>query len=156
MSGVIYPLPQYAFLAWCLVKAQGQLYLYPQLDSDKAVFAYPDTINMPQPHEISLEAGSTFRPQLATLQLSALVSSVLYIHIYACQRHLCNPSCSIKTWLHAEDLKGTCRERCKATGGLHNVTYSVFDWLTNYRRIKLLGNSPHWILHVLSSYLFIL
>jgi hypothetical protein len=24
----IHPLPQYAFMAWCLVKAQGQLYLY--------------------------------------------------------------------------------------------------------------------------------
>jgi hypothetical protein len=28
MSGVIHHLPQYAFMAWCLVKAQGQLYLY--------------------------------------------------------------------------------------------------------------------------------
>jgi hypothetical protein len=28
MSGAIPPLPQYAFTAWCLVKAQGQLYLY--------------------------------------------------------------------------------------------------------------------------------
>jgi hypothetical protein len=28
MSGAIPPLPQYAFMAWCLVKAQGQLYLY--------------------------------------------------------------------------------------------------------------------------------
>jgi hypothetical protein len=28
MSGDIPPLPQYAFMAWCLVKAQGQLYLY--------------------------------------------------------------------------------------------------------------------------------
>jgi hypothetical protein len=26
MSGAIHPLPQYAFMAWCLVKAQGQLY----------------------------------------------------------------------------------------------------------------------------------
>jgi hypothetical protein len=26
MSGVIPPLPQYAFMAWCSVKAQGQLY----------------------------------------------------------------------------------------------------------------------------------
>jgi hypothetical protein len=35
MSGAIPPL-QYAFMAWCLVKAQGQLYLYlylPQLVS---------------------------------------------------------------------------------------------------------------------------
>jgi len=29
MSGAIHPLPQYAFMAWCLVKAQGQLYLLP-------------------------------------------------------------------------------------------------------------------------------
>jgi hypothetical protein len=28
MSGAIPPLPQHAFMAWCLVKAQGQLYLY--------------------------------------------------------------------------------------------------------------------------------
>jgi hypothetical protein len=28
MSGAKPPLPQYAFMAWCLVKAQGQLYLY--------------------------------------------------------------------------------------------------------------------------------
>jgi hypothetical protein len=28
MSGAIPPLPQYAFMAWCLVKAQGLLYLY--------------------------------------------------------------------------------------------------------------------------------
>jgi len=28
MSGAIHPFPQYAFMAWCLVKAQGQLYLY--------------------------------------------------------------------------------------------------------------------------------
>jgi hypothetical protein len=29
MSKAIPPLPQYAFMAWCLVKAQGHLYLYP-------------------------------------------------------------------------------------------------------------------------------
>jgi hypothetical protein len=28
MRGSINPLPQYAFLAWCLIKAQGQLYLF--------------------------------------------------------------------------------------------------------------------------------
>jgi len=28
MSGAILPLTQYAFMEWCLVKAQGQLYLY--------------------------------------------------------------------------------------------------------------------------------
>jgi hypothetical protein len=26
MNGAIPPLPQYALMAWCLVKAQGQLY----------------------------------------------------------------------------------------------------------------------------------
>jgi len=29
MSGAIAPLPHYVFMAWCLVKAQGQLYLLP-------------------------------------------------------------------------------------------------------------------------------
>jgi hypothetical protein len=29
MSGVTPPLPQNAFMAWCSVKAQGQLYLLP-------------------------------------------------------------------------------------------------------------------------------
>jgi hypothetical protein len=28
MGGAIPPLPQYAFMAWCSVKARGQLYLY--------------------------------------------------------------------------------------------------------------------------------
>jgi hypothetical protein len=28
MSGAIPPLTQYAFMAWCLAKAKGQLYLY--------------------------------------------------------------------------------------------------------------------------------
>jgi len=28
MHGAIFPLPQYAFMAWCSVKAQGQLYHY--------------------------------------------------------------------------------------------------------------------------------
>jgi hypothetical protein len=28
MSGAIPPLPQYTFMAWCLVKAQGQLYQF--------------------------------------------------------------------------------------------------------------------------------
>jgi hypothetical protein len=27
----LHSLPQYAFMAWCLVKAQGQLYLYNEL-----------------------------------------------------------------------------------------------------------------------------
>jgi len=28
MRGAIPPLPQYAFMVWCSVKAQGQLYLH--------------------------------------------------------------------------------------------------------------------------------
>jgi hypothetical protein len=28
MSGAIPPLPQYAFMAWCLVKAQGQFHFF--------------------------------------------------------------------------------------------------------------------------------
>jgi len=28
MSGAVHPLTQYVFMAWCLVKAQGELYLY--------------------------------------------------------------------------------------------------------------------------------
>jgi len=39
MSGAILPLSQYAFIAWCLVKAKGQLYLYflPLSDIDKHI-----------------------------------------------------------------------------------------------------------------------
>jgi hypothetical protein len=37
MRGAMTPLPQYAFMAWCSVKAQGQLYLYllPSVPSEK-------------------------------------------------------------------------------------------------------------------------
>jgi hypothetical protein len=35
MSGAIPPLPQYAFMAWCLEKAQGQLYIYLVLSISK-------------------------------------------------------------------------------------------------------------------------
>jgi hypothetical protein len=28
MSGAVPPLPQYTFMAWCSIKAQGQLYLF--------------------------------------------------------------------------------------------------------------------------------
>jgi hypothetical protein len=37
MSGAIPPLPKYALMAWCSVKAQGQLYLlYPYRATDPA------------------------------------------------------------------------------------------------------------------------
>jgi hypothetical protein len=35
MSGAIHPLPQYTFMVWCSVKAQGQLYLYLYLFTDE-------------------------------------------------------------------------------------------------------------------------
>jgi len=41
MSGAIYPLLQYSFMAWLSVKAQGQLYLY--LTVSKAVVT-PDSV----------------------------------------------------------------------------------------------------------------
>jgi hypothetical protein len=34
MSGVVPPLPQYAFMAWFSVKAQGKLYFLPFLRAD--------------------------------------------------------------------------------------------------------------------------
>jgi hypothetical protein len=34
MSGATPPLPQYAYMAWCSAKAQGQLYLYHHVDGD--------------------------------------------------------------------------------------------------------------------------
>jgi hypothetical protein len=37
MSGAIPPLLQYAFMAWCLVKAQGQIYLFLNLILDNKV-----------------------------------------------------------------------------------------------------------------------
>jgi hypothetical protein len=37
MRGAIPPLPQYVFMAWCLVKAQGQLYLYLRHWGDKVL-----------------------------------------------------------------------------------------------------------------------
>jgi hypothetical protein len=40
MSGAIPPLPQYAFMAWCSVKAQGQLYLTFYFLKGDAVFSY--------------------------------------------------------------------------------------------------------------------
>jgi hypothetical protein len=42
MSAAIPPLPQYAFMAWCSVKAQGQLYLYLLLDKCEWVASRPD------------------------------------------------------------------------------------------------------------------
>jgi hypothetical protein len=37
MSGAIPPLPQYAFMAWSLVKAQGQLYLLPLIHRNQNI-----------------------------------------------------------------------------------------------------------------------
>jgi hypothetical protein len=43
MSGAILPLPQYAFMGWCLFKAQGQLYPFFTFDyrGEVAVFRLP-------------------------------------------------------------------------------------------------------------------
>jgi hypothetical protein len=43
MSRTIHPLPQYAFMPWCLVKVQGQLYLYlyPPYSPDIAPQRFP-------------------------------------------------------------------------------------------------------------------
>jgi len=35
MNGAVPPLTQYAFIAWCPVKAQGQLYLYLTIRNNK-------------------------------------------------------------------------------------------------------------------------
>jgi hypothetical protein len=43
MSGSIPPLPQYAFTAWCSVKAQGQLYLYISHISDSWISLADDS-----------------------------------------------------------------------------------------------------------------
>jgi hypothetical protein len=40
MPGAIPPLPQYNFMAWCSVKAQGQLYLYLYSTTGKIVVLY--------------------------------------------------------------------------------------------------------------------
>jgi hypothetical protein len=55
MSGDIPPLPQYAFMAWCSVKAQGQLYLF-------TITLYPcseepATGLYPEPEEIYMLKG---------------------------------------------------------------------------------------------------
>jgi hypothetical protein len=42
MSGAIPPLSQYAFMAWCLVKAQGQLYLFYLFQWEYTVFIIND------------------------------------------------------------------------------------------------------------------
>jgi hypothetical protein len=48
MSGAIPPLPQYAFMAWWSVEAQGQLYLYLLLNelSNNGIFLFNATNKM--------------------------------------------------------------------------------------------------------------
>jgi hypothetical protein len=43
MSGAIPPLSQYAFMAWCSVKAQGQLYFYLDLYKRDAYLTFLGT-----------------------------------------------------------------------------------------------------------------
>jgi hypothetical protein len=40
MRGGIPPLPQYAFMAWCSVKAEGQLYFYHTLGIRRSIFLH--------------------------------------------------------------------------------------------------------------------
>jgi hypothetical protein len=40
MSGAIYPLPQYAIMAWCLVKARGYCCVEEQPDNGQATLPY--------------------------------------------------------------------------------------------------------------------
>jgi hypothetical protein len=46
MSGAMHPLPQYAFMAWCLVKAQGQLYLYLTVTGDNFLAMVGHTVSV--------------------------------------------------------------------------------------------------------------
>jgi hypothetical protein len=49
MNGAIPPLPQYSFMAWCSVKAQGQLlcsFHLPHLVHATARFILPDLITL--------------------------------------------------------------------------------------------------------------
>jgi hypothetical protein len=60
MSGAIHPLPQYAFMAWCLVKAQGQLYLFTvYARSDITV---PRTVTFATRFYVGGHAGGLFKP----------------------------------------------------------------------------------------------
>jgi hypothetical protein len=42
--GAVHPLPQYVFMAWCSVKAKGQLYLYLGFDSRRGLGIFLFTI----------------------------------------------------------------------------------------------------------------
>jgi len=58
MSGAIPPLAQYAFMAWCSVKAEEQLYLY--------LYLYPSNIHL-NLHENQVELTDFFKKQLMSL-----------------------------------------------------------------------------------------
>jgi len=51
MRGAIPPLPQYAFIVWCSVKAQGQLY-FMTTHPDKYLKAYALTRSVYQPFSV--------------------------------------------------------------------------------------------------------
>jgi hypothetical protein len=65
MSGAILPLPQYAFMAWCLFKAQGQLYLFYLLrlhERERLIF---------------IRSAGVQKPRQYTMKIGALWASVL-------------------------------------------------------------------------------
>jgi hypothetical protein len=53
MSGAIAPLHQYVFMAWCLVKAQVQLYLLPRREGVLGEWRYSSTHSLTS----ALDAG---------------------------------------------------------------------------------------------------
>jgi hypothetical protein len=60
MSGAIHPLTQYAFMAWCLVKTQGQLYL---LKAEAWIFflhLYVETSSGAHPASYPMGTGGSF------------------------------------------------------------------------------------------------
>jgi len=47
MGGSVPPLPQYAFMAWSLVKAHGQLYLLLITSTADATYSYLNSLTLP-------------------------------------------------------------------------------------------------------------
>jgi hypothetical protein len=76
MSGTIPPLPQYAFMAWCSVKAQGQIYLY--LSSLRHVIFMQDI----------LESGKKYNGKLCKLSiLGYLIHSISNTSVSSIHEH---------------------------------------------------------------------
>jgi hypothetical protein len=83
MSGAIHPLPQYAFTAWCSVKAQGQLYLYLYLNLNFFVNAVLICYFVPKYFNFA-----TFSKDLLAISTSELLPSRKLIFIENATNHL--------------------------------------------------------------------